>query len=93
LAETTDEILLQMAYVYQNMHDYETAIVYIKRSLEQNMENKDGLYELAFCYDILDKQEESIQFYQEYIDSDPYSYAAWYNLANSYHKLDFSKKQ
>ncbi|RZK54395.1 MAG: tetratricopeptide repeat protein, partial [Pedobacter sp.] len=33
LAETTDEILLQMAYVYQNMHDYETAIVYIKRSL------------------------------------------------------------
>ncbi len=91
-AETTDEILLQIAYVYQNMLDYEQAIVYIKQSLEQNMENKDGLYELAFCYDILDKQEESIQFYQEYIDNDPYSYAAWYNLANSYHKLDLFEK-
>src|SRR3546814_3416293 len=51
------------------------------------MENQDALYELAFCFDIIDRQEESIAFYQKYIDEEPYSYAAWYNLGNAFNKL------
>jgi tetratricopeptide (TPR) repeat protein len=50
------------------------------------------LYELAFCYDVLDNQEESVQFYQQYIDNEPYSYAAWYNLGNAYTKLSLFEK-
>jgi len=34
-----------------------------------------------------DNQQESVQFYQQYIDNEPYSYAAWYNLGNAYTKL------
>ena len=48
LAESTDEILLHIAYVYQSMGDYENAVGYLKQCLEQNMENQDALYELAF---------------------------------------------
>jgi tetratricopeptide (TPR) repeat protein len=76
LAEETDEILLHIAYVHQNMGDYTTAIKYLKMCLKQNMEN----------------QEESIQFYQQYIDTEPYSYAAWYNLGNAFTKLSLFEK-
>src|SRR5688572_25469157 len=55
-AETTDEILLHISYIYQNMGDYDSAVSYLKLCLQQNMENQDALYELAFCYDVLDKQ-------------------------------------
>src|SRR5690606_36967125 len=75
IAEAKDDILLHMAYVHQSMGDYDSAVIYLKKSLEHNMENQDALYELAFCYDVLDKQEESIAFYQKYIDNEPYSYA------------------
>jgi len=46
----------------------------------------------AFCYDVLDKQEESIKFYEQYIDNEPYSYAAWYNLGNAFNKMDLFEK-
>ncbi len=35
LAEDTDEVLLHIAYVYQNMGDYETSITYLKLCLKQ----------------------------------------------------------
>ena len=81
-----------IAYVYQNMGDYETSITYLKLCLEQNMENQDALYELAFCYDVLDNQQESVLFYQQYIDNEPYSYAAWYNLGDAFTKLSLFEK-
>src|SRR3546814_9774721 len=54
--------------------------------------SSDLLYELAFCFDIIDRQEESIAFYQKYIDEEPYSYAAWYNLGNAFNKLGLFEK-
>ncbi|MNT98487.1 Tetratricopeptide repeat protein [compost metagenome] len=62
--------------VYQGEADFEKAIYYLKKTLELNMDNQEALYELAYCYDILDRQEESVEFYKKYIDSEPYSYYA-----------------
>ena len=41
----------------------------------------DAWYELGYCYDYLDKPEESIRCYNEHINHDPYNYNAWYNKA------------
>src|SRR5690606_13339557 len=88
LSENSVDVHMQIAMMLQSKGDFEGAIEHLKFCLEDNMEDQDALYELAFCYDVLDRHEESIEFYLQYIDSDPYSYAAWYNLGNAYHKLE-----
>src|SRR3546814_4908774 len=55
-SDESEEVYLQIAYAYQNLGKFEEAIVYLKRCLERDMENQDALYELAFCFDIIDRQ-------------------------------------
>ena len=81
-----EEIHMQIALMNQGKGDFEEAIKHLKLCLEIDMDNQDALYELAFCYDVLDQHEESIAFYRQYIDTDPYSYSAWFNLGNAYSK-------
>src|SRR5690606_25247591 len=91
LSDAKDEVYYQIAGLYQMQGAYLKAITYLKKCLKANKDNQEALYEIAFCYDVLDQQQESIQFYMQYIDTDPYSFAAWYNLGNAYHKLsDFN---
>ena len=55
----------------------------IKNAIEANINHDGALYELAFCLDLTGQLESSIEYYQKFIDEDPYSAAAWYNLGNS----------
>ncbi len=49
-ADETDDIYLCIAFEYENMSDYYTALRYLKKALEVNPENDAALYESAFCY-------------------------------------------
>ena len=67
--------------------DYNKAIEYLQLSLEDNPENDVALYEIAFCW-IHGPSRDSISFYERFIDKQPYSYAAWYNLGNVLNRMD-----
>ena len=50
------------------------------------------MYEIAFCYDQLGDYQQAIACYSQFIDENPFSFTAWYNLGNAHSKLeDYTK--
>jgi len=82
------EIYLDMAFEYENLEDYESAIECLKSALGLNPENEAVLYELAYCFDLADADEASISFFRNFTNDQPYSSVAWYNLGNVFAKLE-----
>lgn len=90
--ENADDILLDLAFEYESIKQYEKAIECLHESLSRNPENEAALYELAYCYDLSDKSNDCIDYYHKFLDENPYSFIAWYNLGNAYCKIeDFEK--
>ena len=46
------------------------------------------MYEIAYCYDRLGDYQQAINCYTSFIDENPYSFTAWYNLGNAYSKSE-----
>ncbi len=86
--EGKDEIILDLAFEYENLEDYESAIECLKSALEVNPENEAVLYELAYCYDLAEADEAGISFFRNFTNEQPYSGVAWYNLGNVLAKLE-----
>jgi tetratricopeptide (TPR) repeat protein len=84
--DRNDEILVDIAFQQVHQQEYHGAIDSLKSALSVNPDNEIALHELSYCYECTKAQEEMIQFYIEFIDQNPYSYAAWYNLGNTYFK-------
>ncbi|TCI32679.1 hypothetical protein EVJ29_15335, partial [Exiguobacterium sp. SH4S7] len=84
-----DEIHVDLAFQYINLRKFNKAINALKAALRANPENETAIHELEYCYHQLDKGDELIQFYQNFLDEHPYSWAAWHNLGVSL----FRKKQ
>ena len=83
-----DELYYCIGLAHQSMADFENAIVFYKKSIEENITHEGSLYELAFCLDIVGQLESSLAYYKKFIDEDPYSTAAWYNLGIVCNKLE-----
>lgn len=86
--EDHDELFYHIGLAYQSMEDYDNAIDYYKKSIEENITHEGALYELAFCLDCVGQLESSLAYYRKFIDEDPYSAAAWYNLGIVCNKLE-----
>jgi len=83
-----DDIYYNIGLAYQSMEDYEKAIDAYKKSIEENINHEGSLYELAFCLDVAGQLDGSLSYYKKFIDEDPYSSAAWYNLGIVCNKLE-----
>lgn len=83
-----DEILLDIAFEQENLEDYSSAIESLQEALAINPNNEAALHELAHCYESMNKLEDLVVFYQQFIDNQPYSVTAWYNLGNTLFKLE-----
>lgn len=83
-----DEILLDIAYEQENLEDFSSAIDSLREALSINPNNEAALHELAHCYESMNKLDELVIFYQQFIDNQPYSGTAWYNLGNAFFKLE-----
>lgn len=90
--EDRDEIYLDLAMEYENIHDYRSAVVILRQAINYNSHNEGAIYEIAFCYDQLGEYENAIQCYSDFIDENPYSFTAWYNLGNAYTKSENYEK-
>ena len=82
-----EDILLQLAFEYENLDKHYESITYLQEILEHNTDNETALYELGFCYDISEQIEEGKNYFQRFVDRTPYSYIGWYNLGITYSKL------
>lgn len=85
--ENQEEIFLDLAFEQEMVEDYTGAIQSLKRSLRINPEHEACLFELGYCFDMADEVEEGVEFFQKFLDDQPYSFVGWYNLALCYDKL------
>ncbi len=86
--EDAIEIYNDLISEYINIREFDKAIKYIQLLLEANPKNEVLTYELAFCYERLDKLEEAKNVYTAFLEENPMSFTAWYNLGNTYSKSD-----
>ena len=81
------DINIDIAVEHQNLGEWRKAIRVLKDALYKNPESDTALFELAFCFDKAEAMPEGVGFYTDYIDENPYSKSAWYNLGNMYHRV------
>jgi tetratricopeptide (TPR) repeat protein len=86
--EALDEIHLDLAFEYENLEAYDQAIESLKNALEINPENEAVLYELAYCYDLMEDHQGAVDYFKEFTDEHPYAFVAWFNLGNALSRLE-----
>lgn len=90
--EDLDEIHTSIAFEYQNLRDYRNAAEHLKKAIRINAENESLLYEIGYCYEMGQMSDEAIDFFNQEINSRPYSLVAWYNLGIAYSTIELYEK-
>jgi len=78
--------LIGMENLY--LENFSKAIVYFKECLQIEPEDQTNLFNIVYCYDMLDENLAAIQFLKEYIENIPFSETAWHQLGREYYILD-----
>lgn len=87
MTEESDEdadifALLGMEYLF--LDKFKDAGYYFSQCLEIDKYDYSALYNIIFCFDVLDKNAEAIDFLNDYIDDNPYCEVAWHQLGRQY---------
>ena len=80
IREDEDLVYYSMGLANVGLGHMAKAISCFKRTLEVNINHEDALLELTTCLDLTDQLGASLPFYTKFIDADPYSASAWYNM-------------
>ena len=73
-------ICQQHDYFYEAIKFFELALKHDPKDLE------DPLYEIIYCYNALGKAEQALTYCKAFVDENPFSSVAWYNLGVLYYE-------
>lgn len=90
--EDQAEILSMIGMEYLYLDDFNTARENFAKCLDVEFENYSSLYNVIYCFDMLDQHQEAIDYLLGYIEKDPYSEIAWHQLGRQYFTLKNYKK-
>jgi tetratricopeptide (TPR) repeat protein len=79
--------LIGMEYLF--MDNLELAKESFIQCLEEDLEDQSALYNVVYCFEFLDQNQEAISYLKKYIDKNPYSEIAWHQLG----RLHYSVKE
>ena len=57
------------------------------KCLDEDTEDYSALYNVVYCFDFLDQNEEAVVYLINFIDKNPYSEVAWHQLGRQYYAL------
>ncbi|WP_238988398.1 tetratricopeptide repeat protein [Aureibaculum marinum] len=78
--------MIGMEYLY--LEDFDTARLHFAKCLEVEFDDYSALYNVIYCFDMLDQHEEAIDYLVDYINKDPYSEIAWHQLGRQYFMIN-----
>lgn len=87
-----EEVYTSIAFEYENMGAFNNALDYLKKALSISENPEQILYEIGMCFEMDKKMDESVAYFTEYLDKNPYSIASWFNLGLSLHHLELFEK-
>ncbi|MCF8272866.1 MAG: tetratricopeptide repeat protein [Flavobacteriaceae bacterium] len=93
--ELTDDVvdlysLIGMEYLF--LDQFEDAKTYFIKCLEEDIEDYSALYNIIYCFDFLDQNNEAIEYLNSFLDKNPYCEVAWHQLGKQYYTLKDYKK-
>ncbi|AWM12658.1 hypothetical protein DI487_01410 [Flavobacterium sediminis] len=77
--------MIGMEYLF--MDDLEKAKEFFIKCLEEDEQDYSSLYNVVYCFDFLDQNEDAIRYLEKFIDRSPYSEVAWHQLGRQYYAL------
>ena len=90
LAYTDDKVdvlsMIGMEYLY--LDKFEDALLSFAKCLDLDFEDYSSLYNVIYCFDMLNKHSEAVEYLEKIIDKDPYSEVAWHQLGRQYYILE-----
>ncbi len=87
-ADEDSEIFSMIGMEYLFLDDFETARLNFAKCLDVEFDDYLPLYNIIYCYEMLDQHEESIQYLKKYIDKKPFSEIAWHQLGRQYFSIE-----
>lgn len=93
--ELTDDVidlyaLIGMEYLF--LDEFENAKTYFMKCLEQDLDDYSALYNVIYCFEFLDQNEDAIAYLNMFLDKNPYCEVAWHQLGKQYTILKKYKK-
>ncbi len=77
--------MIGMEYLF--MDNLELAKENFIKCLDEDTEDYSALYNVVYCFDFLDQNEEAVVYLNNFIDKNPYSEVAWHQLGRQYYAL------
>ena len=77
--------LIGMEYLF--MDNLEEAKNNFILCLEEDIEDQSALYNVVYCFEFLDQNQEAIEYLDKYIDKNPYSEIAWHQKGRLHYTL------
>ncbi len=74
--------LLGMEYLF--LDKFEDAKTYFIKCLESDSEDYSALYNIMYCFDFLEQNNEAIEYLNSYLNTNPYCEVAWHQLGKQY---------
>ncbi|WP_452224154.1 tetratricopeptide repeat protein [Lacinutrix chionoecetis] len=91
-AEETSDLYSLIGMEYLFLDQFDMARDNFMNCLEENPEDYGSLYNIIYCFDFLDQNNEAIAFLNTYLDKNPYCEVAWHQLGREYYELkDYDK--
>ena len=78
--------LIGMEYLY--IDDFENARLNFAKCLEEDDEDYSSLYNIVYCFDMEEKQEQAITYLTNFTNRKPYCEVAWHQLGRQYFILE-----
>lgn len=78
--------LLGMENLY--LDKFDIARLYFSKCVEEDLEDYAALYNIVYCFDMEQKQEEAIVYLNSYVNKNPYCEVAWHQLGRQYFILE-----
>jgi tetratricopeptide (TPR) repeat protein len=75
--------LIGMEYLF--MDNLELAKESFIKCLEEDFDDQSALYNVVYCFEFLDQNQDAIIYLNKYIDKNPYSEIAWHQLGRLYY--------
>ncbi|MBP6425657.1 MAG: tetratricopeptide repeat protein [Flavobacterium sp.] len=77
--------LIGMEYLF--MDNLEMAKDSFIKCLEEDLEDQSALYNVVYCFEFLDQNNEAIAYLNQYIEKNPYSEIAWHQVGRLHYGL------
>ncbi|MFD1163305.1 tetratricopeptide repeat protein [Hwangdonia seohaensis] len=82
--------LIGMEYLF--LDQFENAKTYFMKCLEQDVDDYSALYNVIYCFEFLNQNEDAILYLNVFLDKNPYCEVAWHQLGKQYVVLKKYKK-